>query len=157
MTTHRTARWSIALAAVVFCTISFAADTNDQEILRKQFLDAFAKVEIGQDVSNVPLPKGWTQKALIQLIDVQFGKWDVWMEDGTTVFRIYPYFGRSEPKAGVGYSCVVLKVDKPSITVEKIVEAFEGHQSGEPLRVTEYSVDYPDGKSVHISKKKDKD
>ena len=139
--------------------------------LRKQFLDTFAKVESGQEVSKIALPKGWLDKALIQEIQYQTGKWNVEIEDGTTIFRIYPYHDEKEGEKLGGYSCVVVKVNDSFVTVGRLIEAFGGPRRGEtsnltqysvgqsidpsegrrsePLRITEHSVDYPDGRSVH--------
>jgi hypothetical protein len=168
MRTLNAIRYSIALVALVACTHSLLAETNNVDpysyaILRKQFLDAFAKTEIGQDVSKLSLPRGWLQKASIQDIHDQTESLDVRLQAGTTVFRIYPYWrvmtednvrstddGTGKPSP----SRVIVKVGKPSLTYEKMIEALEGHESGDPVRFVEYAVYYSDGKLVHISKKK---
>ncbi|MEP6673347.1 MAG: hypothetical protein ABJF10_29630 [Chthoniobacter sp.] len=126
------------LVVVILCAGFLPARADDQVLLRKQFLDVFAKAELGQGVSKLTLPKGWTKKALIQTIDVQTGIWRVGMEKGTTVFRIYPYYSEREAGGSVAYACLVVKVADPSVTRKQLIEAFEGQRRSRPLRTKEY-------------------
>jgi len=99
------------------------------------------------------LPKGWAKKAFIQAIDIQTGIWRVRIEEGTTVFRIYPYYDEREAEGAGAYACLVVKIDRPSVTKKQLVEAFEGQRRGRPLSIREYEVCYADGKNVYRSKR----
>jgi hypothetical protein len=116
--------------------------------LRSQFLETFSQIKLGQDISKTSLPKGWADQALIQPIYMQTGYWFVTFEKGTSIFRVYPYFDENEGKTFRSFSCVVLKVDSPTVSLEELVDAFEAHRTGEPLRIVQYSVSYPDGETV---------
>ena len=52
----------------------------------------------------------WLQHALIQQIRSQTGLWRVRLEDGYTVFRIYPYLAKNAPQPS-RYLGIVLKVN----------------------------------------------
>jgi len=128
--------------------ISTPLPKGNKATLRRQFLETFSQIRLGQDISKTSLPKGWADQALIQPIYMQTGYWFVTFEKGTSVFRVYPYFDENEGKTFRSFSCVVLKVDSPTVSLEELVDAFEARRTGEPLRIVQYSVSYPDGETV---------
>ncbi len=56
----------------------------------------------------------------VQRIKSQTGKWDVLIEDGYSVFRIYPYL-RNNEKVSV-YQGVVIKIDKANVTRKQFIK-----------------------------------
>ena len=54
--------------------------------------------------------KDWLKRALFQRIDFQTGIWNILMEPGYSVFRIYPYQSKNSPRPCV-YQGIVLKVN----------------------------------------------
>lgn len=65
--------------------------------------------------------KDWLERALIQPITFQTGKWHIWIEHGYSVFRIYPYLSGNSPQPSV-YQGIVLKV-KGTLSAEDLVAA----------------------------------
>lgn len=65
--------------------------------------------------------EGWLDRALIQHIGFQTGRWRIGIEPGYTVFRIYPFLaeGDSQPRV---YQGIVLKVNG-SLSVEQLLDA----------------------------------
>ena len=64
--------------------------------------------------------KGWLERALIQRVTVQTGKWNIWIEKGYSVFVIFPYLAevKSTPHITLG---VVFKV-KGDLTTAGLVK-----------------------------------
>jgi len=141
------------LLLLTFSAGSFATDISEYPAVGQRFLDAFAKAKVGQELSTLSLPKGWADEALIQRVGGQTGIWDVWGEEGATVFRIFPYFQDIKVRGPIVNCCIVVKIEGPSVTEKQIKEAMEGHQSDKPLKIVEYSITFPNGDSIYISNK----
>ena len=65
--------------------------------------------------------KDWLKSALIQRVDAQTGIWNILMEPGYSVFRIYPYQSKDSPQPCV-YQGIVLKVNGV-LTVDDLLVA----------------------------------
>ena len=88
--------------------------------------------------------KDWLERALIQQIDFQTGKWHIWIEPGYSVFRIYPYLSNRSPQPNV-YQGIVLKV-KGTLSLEDLLAAIRKRTP--TIRIDEYDVFGTDNVSV---------
>jgi hypothetical protein len=88
--------------------------------------------------------KDWLDRALIQHIEFQTGRWYIWIEPGYSVFRIYPYLSKESPHPSV-YQGIVLKV-KGTLSVEDLLEAIRNRTP--TIKIDEYDVFCADGVSV---------
>lgn len=80
----------------------------------------------------------WIDHALVQRIAFQTGVWDVRLEEGHTVFRIYPYMSNREAEHPPYYQGIVIKVDVPRMSAEDLVRAIRRNEKGPAL--VEFSV-----------------
>ncbi len=63
-------------------------------------------------IDDLAATPGWLHDAELQVIRVQSGQWNIGIEPGFTVFRIYPYIGMQPPPDSPGaYECLILKVE----------------------------------------------
>jgi hypothetical protein len=124
---------------------------------RRAFLDAFAATKPGQELASIDLPSGWSGKACIQPVGIQTGKWDVWMEHGASVFRIYPFFDEKEGSQAGGYHCLVLKVIPEGLSVKELIAAFTGKLGRKTVRVVEYALYEPPAKLLQRTPAKKKE
>lgn len=90
----------------------------------------------------------WIETALVQEIDSQKGKWYVHIEEGKTVFRIYPYFNEFSEDDIADYWCIVLKLNQPGVSKASFISAFNGLVSRE-LTIVEFALHGPKMKSIH--------
>jgi hypothetical protein len=88
--------------------------------------------------------KDWLERALIQHIEFQTGKWDIWIEPGYSVFRIYPYLFMGSPQPSV-YQGIVLQV-KGTLSVEDLLAAIRNRTP--TIKIDEYDVFGPGSASV---------
>jgi hypothetical protein len=85
---------------------------------------------------------GWLDQALVQVIPFQSGRWTILIEDGYTVFRIYPYLSENaKPRA---YQGMVLKVNG-RLSKEELVAAIRERNSA--VHIDEYEL-FGEGPSV---------
>jgi hypothetical protein len=143
---------TLLLAAAFMAGFLRGADGDDLSRSRREFLEAFQKIPAATEASKIMLPSDWIQAAKIHSIGFQTGIWLVRIEEGSSVFSIYPYHDEKEGARFGGFSCVVIKLDADRLTVDDMIAAFQGHRKGAPLHVIEYSVSYPDGRYFHTSK-----
>jgi hypothetical protein len=80
--------------------------------------------------------KDWLERALIQHIEFQTGKWYIWIEPAYSVFRIYPYLSKGSPQPSV-YQGIVLKV-KGALSVEDLLAAIRNRTP--TIKIDEYDV-----------------
>jgi hypothetical protein len=88
--------------------------------------------------------KDWLGRALIQQIEVQTGRWYIWIEPGYSVFRIYPYLSTGSPQPSA-YQGIVLKV-KGTLSVESLLAAIRNRTP--TVKINEYDVFGADSVSV---------
>ncbi|MFC1707186.1 hypothetical protein ACFL59_10295 [Planctomycetota bacterium] len=95
-------------------------------------------------VTDLLREKDWLDDALVQQIPFQTGHWRVNIENGHTVFRIYPHLAKDEkPKLFQG---IVVKVDKPDVSVEELKATITSRDGS--LHIVEYRV-FGDGIEVY--------
>lgn len=90
----------------------------------------------------------WIETALVQEIDSQKGKWYVHIEEGKTVFRIYPYFNEFSEDDIADNWCIVLKLNQPGISKASFISTFNGLVSKE-LKIIEFALHGPKMESIH--------
>lgn len=90
----------------------------------------------------------WIETALVQKIDSQKGKWYVHIEEGKTVFRIYPYLNEFSEDDIVDYWCIVMKLNQPGVSKASFRSTFNGLVSRE-LKILEFALHGPKMKSIH--------
>jgi len=88
--------------------------------------------------------KDWSKRALIQRVDAQTGIWNILMERGYSVFRIYPYQSEDSPQPCV-YQGIVLKVNGV-LTVHDLLAAIRNRIT--TTKVDSYDVFGGDGVGV---------
>jgi hypothetical protein len=131
------------------------AKRAESEQLRANTLERFAKIQPGVSLRIVAKTMGerWLDKAVVQRIGFQTGKWYVWVDGDTTVFRIYPYFDESEAEKTGGYSCIVMKVDQEESLVGDLNRWLTSSNSSlkEVPRLLDFAVHFPYRDSIHKS------
>lgn len=108
---------------------------------------AWREIRVGSPVyalDDAVTTKGWVARALIERIDVQTGRWHIWIEPGYSVFRIYPYLSKDNSQPRV-YQGIVLKV-KGVLSVDDLVGAIRGRTP--TVKIDEYDVFGADDVSI---------
>ena len=101
-------------------------EETDHVQLSTPVVKAWREIPVGSSVyalDDAVGTKDWLERALIQHIEFQTGKWDIWIEPGYSVFRIYPYLFMGSPQPSV-YQGIVLKV-KGTLSVGTCSQPFE--------------------------------
>lgn len=85
---------------------------TDHVALSTPIVKAWQHLAVGVPVyvlDDLAATKGWLDRALVQYVGFQTGKWHINIEPGSSVFRIYPYLAERDrqPRA---YQGIVLKV-----------------------------------------------
>jgi hypothetical protein len=88
--------------------------------------------------------KDWLKRALIQRVDAQTGIWNIPMEPGYSVFRIYPYQSKDSPQPCV-YQGIVLKVNGV-LTIDNLLAAIRNRTT--MTKIDSYDVFGGDGVGV---------
>ncbi len=122
--------------------------TANNPSTKDAFIQSFLNAQPGVQFRDINLPDNWWKSALIQTIGPQSGSWFVWVEEGSTVFRIYPDLDESEGERTGGFTCVVVKVNGDQIVDDDLIEATKG-TGGLNFEVIEYAVHVPGKKSIH--------
>jgi hypothetical protein len=141
---------SLAFAAASMAAQSVSTPPNletDHVRLSTPVVKAWREIPVGSPVyalDDAAGAKGWLERALIQSIEVQTGKWYVWIEPGYSVFRIYPYLSKNSPQPSV-YQGIVLKVNG-TLSVDDLVAAIRNRTP--TIKIDEYDVFGADGMSV---------
>jgi hypothetical protein len=92
--------------------------------LTTPIVKAWERVPVGSAVyalDDAARSEDWLKRALIQRVDAQTGIWNILMEPGYSVFRVYPYQTKDSPQPCV-YQGIVLKVNGV-LTVDDLVAA----------------------------------
>jgi len=147
--------FQLAVVTLAYATVSFAQaaapspkrqDTTHVR-LSTPVVKAWREIPVGSPVyalDDAVGAKDWLERALIQHIEFQTGKWYIWMEPGYSVFRIYPYLSKGSPQPSV-YQGIVLKV-KGTLSIEDLLAAIRNRT---PLiKIDEYDVFGSDSVSV---------
>ena len=85
---------------------------TDHVALSTPIVKAWQHLAVGVPVyvlDDLAATKGWLDRALVQYVDFQTGKWHINIEPGYSVFRIYPYLAERDPQPRA-YQGIVLKV-----------------------------------------------
>ena len=115
----------------------------DRILLTEQgnVIQSWQELRAGDPVSrlaSLTRDREWIDHCLIQDIGFQTGKWDVRIEGGHTVFRLYPYMSAREPKHPPCYQGIVIKVNVTLMSTEALVRALrEGEKT--PV-IVEFSI-----------------
>lgn len=112
---------------------------TDHVRLSTPVVKAWREIPVGSPVyalDDAVGAKDWAERALIQKIESQTGKWHIWIEPGFTVFRIYPYLLKGSPQPSV-YQGIVFKV-KGTLSVEDLLAAIR-HRTP-TVKIDEYDV-----------------
>lgn len=105
---------------------------------------AWRQVTVGSPISALDDAAGskeWLTKALVQRIDAQTGIWNILMEPGYSVFRIYPFLSKDDPSPCI-YQGIVVKVNG-SLSVEDLLAAIRSRTT--TIRIDSYDVFGGDG------------
>jgi len=108
---------------------------------------AWEKIPVGSPVyalDDAAGTKDWLKLALIQRVDAQTGIWNILMESGYSVFRIYPYQSKDIPQPCV-YQGIVLKVNGV-LTVDDLLVAIRNRTT--TTKIDSYDVFGGDGVGV---------
>ncbi len=108
---------------------------------------AWGQIPLGSAVYALDDPTGtkdWIKLALIQRIDAQTGIWNILIEPGYSVFRIYPYQSKDSPQPCV-YQGIVLKVNGV-LTVDELLSAIRDRTT--TTKIDSYDVFGGDGVAV---------
>ncbi len=117
----------------MFCSSNLTHEIRSSPVVKK-----WKSIKIGGSVSQLSTLIGstnWIKHALVQRIKSQTGKWDVLIENGYSVFRIYPYL-RNNEKVSV-YQGIVIKIDKANVTREQFIK--EVIMKNSNFKIIEYS------------------
>lgn len=100
--------------------------SKDAEYIRLStpIVKAWEEIPVGSAVyalEDAAGTKDWLKRASIQRVDAQTGIWNIQMEPGYSVFRIYPYQSKDSPQPCV-YQGIVLKVNGV-LTVDDLLSA----------------------------------
>jgi hypothetical protein len=119
----------------------------DYTRLSTPVVKAWARIPVGSAVfalDDAAGTKDWLKRALIQRVDAQTGIWNILMEPGYSVFRIYPYQSKDSPQPCV-YQGIVLKVNGV-LTVDELLAAIRNRTT--TTRIDSYDVFDADGVGV---------
>jgi hypothetical protein len=122
-------------------------EESDHVRLATSVVKAWGEIPVGSPVyalGDAVGAKDWLERALIQHIEFQTGKWYIWIEPGYSVFRIYPYLSKGSPQPSV-YQGIVLKV-KGTLSVEELLAAIRNRTP--TIKIDEYDVFGADSVSV---------
>jgi hypothetical protein len=100
---------------------------------------AWREIPVGSPVyalDDAAGAKDWLDRAFIQPIGLQTGKWNIWMEPGYSVFRIYPYLSKGSLQPSV-YQGICLKV-RGALSVEDLRAAIRNRNPA--IQIDEYEV-----------------
>jgi hypothetical protein len=120
---------------------------TDHVRLSTPVVKAWREIPVGSPVyalDDAVGAKDWLERALIQHIEFQTGKWYIWIEPGYSVFRIYPYLSKGSPQPSA-YQGIVLKV-KGTLSVEDLLAAIRNRAP--TIKIDEYDVFGDDSISV---------
>jgi hypothetical protein len=145
----------IAVVALGYATVSVAQNSapspvrQDTEHVRLStpIVKAWREIPVGSPIyalDDAAGAKDWLERALIQHIEFQTGKWYIWMETGYSVFRIYPYLSKGSPQPSV-FQGIVLKV-KGTLSVEDLLAAIRNRTP--TIKIDEYDLFGADGVSI---------
>lgn len=125
-----------------------AAAPLDHVARSTPIVKAWREIPVGSPVyalDDAAGAKDWLENSLIQLISVQTGVWNVGVEAGYSVFRIYPYLAAGSPQPRV-YQGVVVKVNG-DLSVDDLKAAIRERRTS--IKIDEYDV-FGDGSvAVH--------
>lgn len=122
-------------------------EETDHARLSTPVVKAWREIHVGSPVcalDDAAGAKDWLERALIQKIEEQTGKWYIWIEPGYSVFRIYPYLSKGSPQPNA-YQGIVLKV-KGNLSVDDLRVAIRARTP--TIRIDSYDVFGADGVSV---------
>jgi hypothetical protein len=120
---------------------------TDHVRLSTPVVKAWREIPVGSPVYALGDAVGandWLERAMVQHIEFQTGIWNIWIEPGYSVFRIYPYLAKGSPQPSV-YQGIVLKVNG-TLTVEDLLAAIRSRTPA--VKIDEYDVLGGDGVSV---------
>jgi hypothetical protein len=122
-------------------------EETDHVRLSTPVVKAWREIPVGSPVyalDDAVGAKDWLERALIQHIEFQTGKWHIWIEPGYSVFRIYPYLSEGSPQPSF-YQGMVLKV-KGTLSVKDLLAAIRNRTP--TIVIDEYDVFGADGVGV---------
>jgi hypothetical protein len=137
-----------ALIVIQFAPFTFASASLAQQLapcesnedvdyirFSTPIVKAWEQIPVGSAVyalDDAAGTKHWLKRALVQRVDSQTGIWNILIEPGYSVFRIYPYQSKDSPQPCV-YQGIVLKVNG-DLTVDGLLAAIR-------LRTTTTKID----------------
>jgi hypothetical protein len=155
--------WQVALTAILQLAASLAfvgtsaahqsnshppkREERDHVRLSTPVVKAWREIPVGSPVyalDDAVGEKDWLERSLIQRIDVQTGMWHIWIEQGYSVFRIYPYLSKRSLQPSV-YQGIVLKLNG-TLSVDDLLAAIRKRTP--TTRIDSYDVFGADSVSV---------
>jgi len=113
-------------------------ETNHVQ-LSTPVVKAWREIPVGSPVyalDDAVGAKDWLVRSLIQRVEIQTGIWYIHIEDGYSMFRIYPYLSKGSPQPKV-YQGIVLKVEG-TLSVEDLLAAIRNRTP--TIKIDEYDV-----------------
>lgn len=114
-------------------------EETDHVRLSTPVVKAWREIRVGSPVyalDDAVGAKDWLERALIQRIAGQTGAWQILIEPGYSVFRIYPYLSKGSPQPTV-FQGIVLKV-KGNLSVNDLRTAIRNRTP--TITIDEYEV-----------------
>ena len=79
----------------------------------------------------------WIEASLFQMIRRQTGAWNIQIDTGYTVFRVYPYLAENSPQPRV-YQGIIVKVNGDGLSTEDLKRAIVSRDVA--IRICEYDL-----------------
>jgi len=116
-------------------------------------IKAWEKVPVGSPIfalDDAAGTKGWLDRATAQLVDFQSGIWNIDIERGYSVFRIYPDLSKDDTHCV--FQGIVVKVNG-NLTVDDLLTAIRSRNSS--IKIDSYDVFSGDSVGVQRYSRKD--
>jgi len=91
------------------------------------------------EMSKLFSDRSWVDQSLFQSIGFQSGKWFIYCEPNTSIFRIYPFIKEYKEEEIATYWVFVIKVDQQKMALKRLKD-FLRSGGGEEIRILEYSI-----------------
>jgi len=146
-------RLTLILLSLMVCACSNRQQEN--EIQRNEHVEKsdllireWQYIKIGSPSSRLAVNGEieWLEESLIERVSMQVGIWHVRLEDGHSIFRIYPYL--NEGQEVPYYQGIILKVEGDQVSEKSLVDSIRGE--GPVLIIKEYRIL---GKNIDIHRK----
>jgi len=135
--------------------VELCSSAKDAEYMAHStpIIKAWEKVSVGSPISaldDAAATKGWLDQATVQLVDLQSGIWNIDIERGYSVFRIYPDLSKDDTHCI--FQGIVVKVNG-NLTADDLLAAIKSRNSA--VKIDSYDVFSGDSVGVQRYSRKD--